>query len=120
MASGPNEALAMVRDITKRKKVEKALKESEERYALAAQGATDGLWDWDLRGNKIHYSARWKGMLGYGEEEIDSVPDEWFEKIHTDDIDRVKLEINAHVGGVSSHFQSEHRISTKTAATAGC
>ena len=47
--SGQDEALAIVRDITARKAAEKALRDSEERYALAAQGANDGLWDWNLR-----------------------------------------------------------------------
>ena len=116
VASGQDEALAMVRDITERKKSEKALKESEERYALAAEGASDGLWDWDLKANRIHFSQRWKGMLGYGEEEIGNRLEDWFEKIHADDIDRVRLEINAHVEGVSSHFQSEHRILHKDGA----
>jgi PAS domain S-box-containing protein len=97
VASGENEALAIVRDITERKQSEKALKESEERYALAAKGANDGLWDWDLKTNEMHYSQRWKSMLGFDENEVGSSPDEWLSRIHHDDIDRVKLELNAHI-----------------------
>ena len=45
-------------DISRRKEVERALKESEERYAVAARGANDGLWDWDLLKNRIFVSQR--------------------------------------------------------------
>jgi DNA-binding LacI/PurR family transcriptional regulator/PAS domain-containing protein len=41
-----------------------SLKQSEERYALAARAANDGLWDWDLTTGTIYYSSRWKRMLG--------------------------------------------------------
>ncbi|HEM46074.1 MAG TPA: PAS domain S-box protein, partial [Alphaproteobacteria bacterium] len=54
----------VVRDITDRKEAERALRESEERYALAARGANDGLWDWNLVDDTIYYSQRWKAMLG--------------------------------------------------------
>jgi diguanylate cyclase (GGDEF)-like protein/PAS domain S-box-containing protein len=90
-----------------------ALRDSEEQYALAATGANDGLWDWDLRADECHFSLRWKGMLGYDEHEIGSSPEEWLKRIHPDDVDRVKLELSAHVDGVSSHFQSEYRLRQK-------
>ena len=110
---GEHEVLAMVRDITARKRSESALRESEERYALAAQGANDGLWDWNLRNNEIHFSDRWKNMLGFGEDEVGNRPDEWLGRIISEDAARVTMEINTHLEGKSPHFQSEYRISCK-------
>ena len=64
----------LVREVEERRQAEEALVESEERYALAASGANDGLWDFDIRNQTIYYSYRWKTMLGYTEEEIGSLP----------------------------------------------
>ena len=47
-----------------------ALRESEERHALAARAANDGLWDWDLKSDTVYFCARWKSMHGWEEAEI--------------------------------------------------
>lgn len=92
------------------KRAQEALKESEERYALAARGSNDGLWDWNLSANVVHFSPRWKAMLGYQEGQIEDRPEEWFDRIHDADRERVKEEIAAHQKGLTPHFESEHRV----------
>ncbi len=92
------------------KRAQEALKESEERYALAARGANDGLWDWNLKENTVYFSPRWKAMLGFQENEIGDKPEEWFGRIHEADRERVKQEIFAHQEGRTPQFESEHRV----------
>ncbi|RMH72070.1 MAG: PAS domain S-box protein [Cyanobacteria bacterium J007] len=87
-----------------------ALRESEERYALAVAGAKDGLWDWDLNRKRIYFSSRWKAMLGCNPLEIGDRPEEWLGRIHPEDLDRVRAEIDAHLSGQTPHFQSEYRL----------
>jgi diguanylate cyclase (GGDEF)-like protein/PAS domain S-box-containing protein len=103
----------VVRDITERRRSEKALRDSQERYALAARGANDGLWDWNLRNGEIYFSSRWKAMLGYADDELSATPDEWLSRVHPDDIEIFQAKISAHVGGASGHFESEHRLRHK-------
>lgn len=87
-----------------------ALRASEERYALAAHGANDGLWDWDLRKSEVFYSTRWKAMLGYKETDIGNSTEEWFSRVHPDDYAPLERELSAHLEGQTPHFQHEHRM----------
>jgi diguanylate cyclase (GGDEF)-like protein/PAS domain S-box-containing protein len=106
-------ALARIRTQVSHKQAEEALRDSEERYALAARGANDGLWDWDLASNVIYFSPRWKSMLGYREHEIENRPEEWLERIHIADCERVTNALAAHRKGETPHFESEYRMQHK-------
>ena len=100
----------IARDITERRRAAEAMRESEQRYALAAQGSNDGLWDWDLRRNRIFLSARWKEQVGAREDEIGDEPDEWFDRIHPDDRERFFADLGLHLEGRSEHLEVEHRM----------
>jgi diguanylate cyclase (GGDEF)-like protein/PAS domain S-box-containing protein len=90
-----------------------SLQESEERYALAARGANDGLWDWNLATGEIYFSPRWAHMLGFSESETWSSQEEWFSHIHVGDRERVHTEITAHCDGKAHEFVSEYRMRHK-------
>jgi len=97
-------------EIEERIRIGNALRESEERYALAVRGANDGLWDWDLKTDEVYFAPRWKTMLGYEDDEFSNSPNEWFQRIHQDDVERTRLEISAHIRRRTSHFMNEHRL----------
>ncbi len=106
-------ALARIHTQLSHRRAEQALRESEERYALAAQGANDGLWDWNLKNNTIYFSPRWKSMLGFEDAEIGESPDEWFGRMHDADRDIVKQRIDAYLNGETAHFECEARLRHK-------
>ena len=90
--------------------IEKKLKESEERYALATRAANDGIWDWDLITDEVYYSPRWISMLGLEEQAVKNNPDEWLDRIHSDDRDGFIKALNSHLSGSTDTLECEYRI----------
>lgn len=84
--------------------------ESEERYALAASGANDGLWDWHIAERRVYFSPRWREQLGLSEVDIGSQMESWLDRIHPDDVLGFRNELNAHLAGRAAKFETEYRI----------
>jgi diguanylate cyclase (GGDEF)-like protein/PAS domain S-box-containing protein len=97
-------------DVTERTRAEDALRRSTERLALAAEGANDGLWEWDLRTQEFYFSGRWKAMVGLSAPAGIGRPEDWIERVHPEDAAALKEALKAHVAGTTAHFQHEHRI----------
>lgn len=100
-------------ELENRKKIEIALRESQERYSLAIEGANDGIWDWNLVTNSVFYSPRWKEMLGYSELEIDSTPEAWFSRVVPEDYEVLQVEITRHLENETPLLSSTHRLIRK-------
>ncbi|HTV11047.1 MAG TPA: EAL domain-containing protein [Acidimicrobiales bacterium] len=90
-----------------------AVRESEERYALAALAANEGLIDWDLSTGAVYYSPRWCEMLGYRTEEVGSAPGEWFDRAHPEDRGHLLAELGSLKVGTCGSVLLEHRLQTK-------
>ena len=103
-------AMARIKCQVAGKKLSTQLRTSEMRYSLSAQGANDGLWDWDLRTNRIYYSERWKSILGLQPNEVGDGPEEWFDRIHAEDRSHVEQALAAHRAGETAQFECEYRM----------
>ncbi|WP_295430883.1 EAL domain-containing protein [uncultured Thiodictyon sp.] len=89
---------------------DRALRASEERYALAVRATNDILWDWDLQTQALYLSPRYQDLLGLTDTRLERTPDDWLERIHPDDTDAVRLEIGRHLDGSTDFFCHEYRL----------
>ena len=104
----------ILRYLLERTRADDARRDSEERYALAMEGSNDGLWDWRVGEKKIHFSSRWKRILGFEQHELPDLLESWWSRVHEDDRFRVTHEFQAHLENpVTPHFENEHRLRHK-------
>jgi len=111
------DATRRAEETTRKADLVRQLERSEERLALALKATSEGLWDWDLTHNYIHLSKRWKSMLGYGAEELGNSPDEWFSRIHADDLERVKQFVAGQLNAETGQFEIEYRVNHRSGST---
>jgi diguanylate cyclase (GGDEF)-like protein/PAS domain S-box-containing protein len=83
------------------------------RWQYALEGGGDGLWDWDMAGDRIYYSPRWKALLGCAEDEIGDSLSEWFSRVHPDDLALCRASMEHHRAGEIPDFLCEHRMRLK-------
>lgn len=77
--------VAVVKDLSAEERAALALSEGEERFRLAMEATTDGLWDNDLGTGKIYYSPAYARMLGFEVEEIQGSAGGWLDFVHPED-----------------------------------
>ncbi|MBW4547130.1 MAG: PAS domain-containing protein [Symplocastrum torsivum CPER-KK1] len=93
-----------------RTQMSQKLLESEERYALAISGSQVGVWQVNFLTREIYVAPNLKTFLGYTEDEIGTVPDDWLECVHPDDQQRLLIDAIAHLEGLTSYLEIEHRL----------
>lgn len=106
-------AVVLHTDITETKTVEAALAKSEARYALAAEGANDGLFEWDVDQERLYFSPRWKEILGYDLEDLPKERGDWLDRLHPDDQELVRLEVWRSRSQKKPKLNTEFRIRRK-------
>ena len=97
-----------VSDITRRKETEQALRESEERYALAMQAINEAVYEWDIDTGEMYYSPRLHEALGLTPDQLRSRND-WVNRVHPEDLPAYRAALIAHFKGISDRFECEYR-----------
>ena len=112
-SGGVMEIQSVGRDITERRHLEESLRESNERYLLAAEGANDGIWDWDLRSNTFFFSSRLKEILGFSDHELINDPQEWLDRIHPDERSAIQQAFHDHLEAKTPFLRQDCRLRRK-------
>jgi PAS domain S-box-containing protein len=91
---------------------ERALRESEERYALAMEGANEGYWDWDVATDRLFLSPKAKTWAGLSSDSAITTRAAWLAQIvmHPDDRARVAAALQDHLEGRTPRYECEYRI----------
>lgn len=100
-------------DITDRKLAQEALRQKEERYAMAVKAGNVGVWDWNLETNEIYVDPSLKAMLGYEDWQIRNHIDDWSQLVVEEDRPLVMEAVQAHLKGLTPEYKIEHRMRHK-------
>ena len=96
-------------DISQQSRMQAALRDSEERMKLALEGGELGAWDWDIPSGEVIVSPRWCQMLGLAPRESVHVH-EWEQRVHPQDLERVRQQLTEHLQGRNASYVCEHRL----------
>ncbi|WP_223639410.1 ATP-binding protein [Corallococcus sp. EGB] len=92
---------AMVRQLERRvgllEQAERTARESEERYRLVVSGSYDGVWDWDVRNQRMYWSPRLLEMLGLKPEDFPGTSEAFLARVHPEDRDEVASALARHL-----------------------
>ena len=102
--------VAMVEDISDRKRSELALENSAKQLRFVLDGSELGFWDWDIAAGKVDRNERWAVMLGYTHSEIQYTVMQWTDFIHPEDRERAWDSIKAVIEGRSEMHRLEYRM----------
>lgn len=89
------------------------LKKEKQRFELAVQGAENGMFDWDVRTDKVYYSPRWKSMIGYDDDEIENNFEEWQSRVHQEDLSATIEILQNYLSGKSEIYDATYRMQHK-------
>jgi len=103
-----------ITDVTEFKKQELKLKLSEQRYLFALEASSEGIWDLDVKTNKVFYSSQSMKMLEFDEKDtIDSI-NKWDDRVHPADKQRYLEDIKSHSENKTPYYENAQRVLTNS------
>jgi len=78
--------------------------------SFGIRGPGEGLWDWNLVSNRIHFSPGWLGLVGCDEHELGTTQQAWLQRVHPDDLPQVSQTIDASLTDGPDTFEFRHRM----------
>ena len=106
----PVRLIGTARDVTEARKAEQVLRETEERYRLAARATNDAIWDWDLTTNHVLWNEALQTAHGHRLEAVEPTGDWWIGHIHPDDRARIDASIHAIIDRTGTSWIDEYRF----------
>ncbi len=100
----------ILRDISRRREAERALRDSEERLELALRGADLGMWDWNIATGELARNERLATMLGYDPSGIEPRIEAWERLVHPDDMPVIRERLRAHFREKLPFYEAELRL----------
>ena len=97
-----------VGDVTKRRSIEEALRNSEQRYATAMQAINEAVYEWDIATGEMYYSARLYDLVALTPNEL-STRQQWVDRVHPDDLPHYRAAVVAHFKGETERLEVEYR-----------
>jgi len=70
----------------------------------------EGLWEWNLVSDRIHFSPGWMSLVGCLDHEIGNTPDDWFRRVHADDRAQLLADIDAARADGTNAFEFRYRM----------
>lgn len=101
--------IAIILDITERKKAEEDLINTSERLRLATKTGNIGIWDWDVLNDNLIWDDTMYQIFGVEENEFQGAFEAWQSKIHPDDIAEANKKVENALQGISK-FNTEFRV----------
>ncbi len=99
--------IARLRDLAD--DLEAKVRERTLKLDLVVQGANDGVWIWDPATGAAEFSSRWRQLLGLEDVRLAHIED-WLNRVHPDDVQRLRAALRAHLQGATQFLHVDYRI----------